>query len=137
MVGGRSVRASVPMVNTAMAICSLRYAMHSCTMAHEDDPRRRSKAVCTSGGSIQVHKHIKQVVSAPHIRVHGEHILRQRVPLPRRISMPILPKRSGVPCAEHVRPFDGRPLVVFGRNNPSPYTVNGRPLYVHLNGLAI
>jgi len=28
-------------------------------------------------------------------------------------------------------------LVVFGRNNPSPYTVNGRPLYVHLNGLAI
>jgi hypothetical protein len=28
-------------------------------------------------------------------------------------------------------------LVVFGRNNPSPYTVTGRPLYVHLNGLAI
>jgi hypothetical protein len=28
-------------------------------------------------------------------------------------------------------------LVVLGRNNPSPYTVNGRPLYVHLNGLAI
>jgi hypothetical protein len=28
-------------------------------------------------------------------------------------------------------------LVVFGRNNPSPYTVNGRPLYVHLNGLAV
>ena len=35
----------------------------------------------------------------------------------------------------------GRPgpvlLVVLGRNNPSLYTVNGRPLYVHLNGLAI
>jgi len=31
----------------------------------------------------------------------------------------------------------GTGLVVFGRNNPSPYTVNGRPLYVHLNGLAI
>jgi hypothetical protein len=30
-----------------------------------------------------------------------------------------------------------RALVVLGRNNPSPYTVNGRPLYVHLNGLAI
>ena len=30
-----------------------------------------------------------------------------------------------------------RYLVVLGRNNPSPYTVNGRPLYVHLNGLAI
>jgi transposase len=28
-------------------------------------------------------------------------------------------------------------LVVLGRNNPAPYTVNGRPLYVHLNGLAI
>jgi hypothetical protein len=27
--------------------------------------------------------------------------------------------------------------VVLGRNNPSLYTVNGRPLYVHLNGLAI
>jgi hypothetical protein len=31
----------------------------------------------------------------------------------------------------------GCPLVVPGRNNPSLYTVNGRPLYVHLNGLAI
>ena len=30
-----------------------------------------------------------------------------------------------------------RALVVLGRNNPSLYTVNGRPLYVHLNGLAI
>jgi hypothetical protein len=30
-----------------------------------------------------------------------------------------------------------RILVVLGRNNPSLYTVNGRPLYVHLNGLAI
>jgi hypothetical protein len=28
-------------------------------------------------------------------------------------------------------------LVVLGRNNPSLYTVNGRPFYVHLNGLAI
>jgi hypothetical protein len=27
--------------------------------------------------------------------------------------------------------------VVLGRNNPSLYTVKGRPLYVHLNGLAI
>jgi hypothetical protein len=30
-----------------------------------------------------------------------------------------------------------RALVVLGRNNPSLYTVKGRPLYVHLNGLAI
>ena len=28
-------------------------------------------------------------------------------------------------------------LVEPGRNSPSLYTVNGRPLYVHLNGLAI
>ena len=28
-------------------------------------------------------------------------------------------------------------LVVLGRNNPSLYTVKGRPLYVHVNGLAI
>src|SRR5262249_45006093 len=28
-------------------------------------------------------------------------------------------------------------LVVLGRNNPSPHTVKGRPLYVHLNGLAM
>jgi len=28
-------------------------------------------------------------------------------------------------------------LVVLGRNNPSLYAVNGRPVYVHLNGLAI
>jgi hypothetical protein len=28
-------------------------------------------------------------------------------------------------------------LVVPGRNNPSLYAVNGRPVYVHLNGLAI
>ena len=28
-------------------------------------------------------------------------------------------------------------LVVLGRNNPSLYAFNGRPVYVHLNGLAI
>jgi hypothetical protein len=33
--------------------------------------------------------------------------------------------------------YDSSTLVVLGRNNPSLYTVNGRPLYVHLNGLAI
>jgi hypothetical protein len=31
----------------------------------------------------------------------------------------------------------GHSLVEPGRNYPSLYTVNGRPLYVHLNGLAI
>ena len=30
-----------------------------------------------------------------------------------------------------------RPLVEPGRNNPSLYAINGRPVYVHLNGLAI
>jgi hypothetical protein len=29
------------------------------------------------------------------------------------------------------------PLVEPGRNTPSLYAVNGRPVYVHLNGLAI
>ena len=33
--------------------------------------------------------------------------------------------------------FSDNLLVVLGRNNPSFYTVKGRPLYVHLNGLAI
>jgi hypothetical protein len=28
-------------------------------------------------------------------------------------------------------------LVVPGRNKPSLYAVNGRPMYVHLNGFAI
>ena len=32
------------------------------------------------------------------------------VPLQRRISMPIMPQRSGVPCAENVPPFDERPI---------------------------
>jgi hypothetical protein len=30
-----------------------------------------------------------------------------------------------------------RALVEPGRNTPSLYAVNGRPVYVHLNGLAI
>jgi hypothetical protein len=34
-------------------------------------------------------------------------------------------------------PKDADRLVEPGRNYPSLYTVNGRPLYVHLNGLAI
>ena len=42
---------------------------------------------------------------------------------------------SRVPCL--VWRGQGQALVVLGRNNPSLYTVNGRPLYVHLNGLAI
>jgi hypothetical protein len=38
---------------------------------------------------------------------------------------------------ELARDHDGKRLVEPGRNYPSLYTVNGRPLYVHLNGLAI
>jgi hypothetical protein len=49
-------------------------------------------------------------------------------PLPRSW---ISPRIFSTPVYEKSR------LVVFGRNNPSPYTVNGRPLYVHVNGLAI
>src|SRR2546427_10612773 len=79
-------------------------------MENQDDPRRLSKEVCTSGLRIKVHKYIKKVESDPNIRVHGGNILRQLVPLPRRISMPIMPKRSGVPCGENVPPFEERPI---------------------------
>src|SRR4029434_5220494 len=44
----------------------------------------------------------------PNIRVHGRNILRQLVPLQRRTSMPIMPKRSLVHCAENVQPFEER-----------------------------
>src|SRR6266705_7132177 len=79
-------------------------------MENQDDPRRPSKEVCTAESRIKVHKRIKKVESDPNIRVHGGNILRQLVPLPRRISMPIMPKRSGVPCGENVPPFDERPI---------------------------
>src|SRR2546430_13620872 len=79
-------------------------------MANQDDPRRHSKEGCTSASRIKDPKRIKKVESAPNIRIPGGNILRQRVPLPRRISMPIIPKRSGVPCAENVPPFDERPI---------------------------
>src|SRR6266436_8287368 len=78
-------------------------------MENQDAPRRLSKEVCTSGLRIKVHKRIKKVESAPNIRVHGWNILRQLVQLKRRISMPIMPKRSGVPCGENVPPFGARP----------------------------
>src|SRR2546427_5742405 len=98
------------MVNAAMGICSLRYVMNWCTMANQDDPRRRSKEVCTSASRIKVPKRIKKGESDPNISVHGENILRQLVPLQRWTSMPIMPKRSGVPCADNVPPFDERPI---------------------------
>src|SRR5882762_435 len=80
------------------------------TRAHQDDRSRRAKKVCPSGGNIQGHQRIKKVQSDPNTRVHGGNILRQLVPLPRRISMPIMPKRSGVPCGENVPPFEERPI---------------------------
>ena len=47
-------------------------------------------------------------------------------------------QRFGRCCEHDVLALTSHPaLVVLGRNNPSLYTVNGRPLYVHLNGLAI
>ena len=98
------------MVNAAMASCFLRYVMNWSTMANQDDPRRHSKEVCTSESRIKGRKRIKKVASAPNIRVHGRNILRQLVPLPRRTSMPIIPKRSGVPCAANVLPFAARPI---------------------------
>jgi hypothetical protein len=98
------------MVNAARGICSLRYVMTWCTMANQDDPRRHSKEECTSESRIKGHKRIKKGASAPNISVHGRNILRQLVPLQRRTSMPIIPKRSLVPCAGNVRPFDERPI---------------------------
>src|SRR5262249_51370220 len=96
------------MVNAAMGICSLRYAMTWCTMENQDDPRRHSKEECTSESRIKVHKRIKKVESAPNIRAHGRNILRPLVPLPRLTSMPIMPKHSLVPCAASVPPFEER-----------------------------
>src|SRR5215831_6899026 len=83
---------------------------------NQDDPRRHSKEECTAESRIKVHKRIKKVESAPHIRVHGESILRQLGSLQRRISMPIMPKRSLVLCAANVLPFDARPICM--RNPP-------------------
>jgi len=98
------------MVNGAMGICSLRYVMNLYTMEKQDDPRRPAKEVCTSASRIKGHKHIKKVESASNIRAHGGNILTQPVPLQRRTSLPIMPKRSGVPCAENVPPFAERPI---------------------------
>src|SRR5215470_10415387 len=78
-------------------------------MENQDAPRRHSKEECTSESRIKVHKHIKKVASAPNIRARGRNILRQLVSLQRRTSMPIMPKRSLVPCAANVPPFAARP----------------------------
>src|SRR4030095_12592511 len=79
-------------------------------MENQDDPRRHSKEECTSESRIKVHKRIKKVESAPNISVHGRNILRQLIPLQRLASMPIMPKRSLVPCAASVPPFEERPI---------------------------
>ena len=88
----RMICVSLPMVNAARGICSLRDVMHLCTMANQDDPRRHAKEGCTSASRIKAHQRIKKGASAPHIRVPGENILRQRVPLPRRTAMRLMPK---------------------------------------------
>src|SRR4029453_14455491 len=98
------------MVNAAMGIFFLRYVMTLCTMENQDDPRRHSKEGGTSESRIKAHKCIKKVESDPNIRVHGRNILRQLVPLQRRTSMPIMPRRSLVHCAENVQPFEERPI---------------------------
>src|SRR5215468_1312880 len=98
------------MANAATGICSLRYVMNWYTMENQDDPRRHSKKGCTSESRIKDPKRIKKVESDPNIRVHGGSILRQLVRLQRRISMPIMPKPSLVPCGAHVPPFGARPI---------------------------
>jgi hypothetical protein len=47
------------------------------------------------------------------------------------------PTNYRLSASGYLTEIDRMHLVVLGRNNPSLYTVNGRPLYVHLNGLAI
>src|SRR5438093_5139515 len=79
-------------------------------MVSQDDPKRPSKKVCTAESRIKVHKCIKKVESDPNIRVPGGNTLRQLVPLQRLTSMPIMPKRSLVHCAENVPPFGARPI---------------------------
>src|SRR5215470_2968148 len=79
-------------------------------MENQDDPRRHSKEGCISESRIKGLKRIKKVESAPNIRAHGRNILRQLGPLQRRTSMPIMPKRSLVPCAGNVHPFEERPI---------------------------
>src|SRR2546426_1092854 len=79
-------------------------------MEGQEDPRRHANKGCTAASRIKVPKRIKKVESAPNIKVHGGSTLRPCVRLQRRISMPIMPKRSGVPCGEHGPPFEERPI---------------------------
>jgi hypothetical protein len=57
--------------------------------------------------------------------------------LDRMVEDPSIAVRSCVASTLRAVLRHDRDLVVLGRNNPSLYTVKGRPLYVHLNGLAI
>ena len=106
----RTIGASFLMVNAARGLGALRDALTLCTMAHQDAPRRHGKEECPSASSIKGHQRIQPVASAPHIRAHGRNILRQLVPLQRLTSMPIMPRRSFVPCAASGPPCEDSPL---------------------------
>src|SRR2546427_8442747 len=79
-------------------------------MVSQGVQRKPSKEVYTSGSRIKDHKRIKKDPSDPPIRVHGRNTLKQTVRLQSQTFMPIMPKRSGVPCAESAPPFDARPI---------------------------
>ena len=67
---------------------------------------------------------------------HADAVGRTRgVPLTHPL-LPVTSPRAGNGHGYGCTPLRGS-LVVLGRNNPSLYAVNGRPVYVHLNGLAI
>jgi hypothetical protein len=75
-----------------------------------------------------------QVAMQPHAKVMKSHLRDQARLKPAEVMGPFPIEAEGMRELLIDSLYD---LAVFGRNNPSSYTVNGRPLYVHLNGLAI
>jgi len=98
------------MGNAGMGTCSLRSVMHWWKMVSQGVQKKPSKEVYMSGSRIKDHKRIKKGPSDPPIRVRGRNTLKQTVRLQSQTFMPIMPKRSGVPCAESAPPFGEKPI---------------------------
>ena len=80
--------------------------------------------------------HITDVLQTPALWRLAQFIRQHREQWPPAEETPDL-ERFEHELHDHVLAVERDVLVVLGRNNPSLYTVKGRPLYVHLNGLAI